>query len=359
MREERETDGRPEVRGEGLAKKKVIDEEAAQPAVERSVTMDGFCGHARQVELLGRLLERGMLSSSLLFSGPASVGKASLAFRLAAALECAAPSPWACGKCPACVKSRKGIHPDIKVITLEVNEETGKERKEILIRQAREEIIGHLALPPYEGRHLVFIIDPADAMNAESQNALLKSLEEPPRYAKFILVASNSANLLPTVRSRCQEVTFGLVPRKALEALASSAGLKGSEAERAVSSSAGAPGAILSGSWKEAAKRREKIIAFLEFGLVAERFPELAPVMETMAKEPPRAFLAEALRVTSEARRTLHSGGGNLDPAVLKAAKARGDKSLDRLAERLAEAPAHLERNVNPRLLLERLFLVP
>ncbi len=346
-------------RGKGLAKKKVIDEEAAQPAADRPVALDGLCGHARQVELLGRLLEKGMLSPSLLFSGPASVGKASLAFRLAAALQCASPSPWACGKCPACAKARKGIHPDIRIITLEVNEETGKERKEIVVRQAREEIISHLDLPPYEGRHLVFIIDPASAMNAETQNALLKSLEEPPRYAKFILVASNAANLLPTVRSRCQEVTFGLVPRKALEEIAASAGLRDDDAARAVSSSAGAPGLILSGGWKDAAKRRERLMALLEFGLQAERFPELSPMMEEMAKEPPRAMLAEALRVTSEARRALYAKSGGQDSAVARAARARGEESLGRVAGRLADAPAHLERNVNPRLLLERLFIVP
>jgi DNA polymerase-3 subunit delta' len=342
-----------------LAKKKVQEEHDVPVIMERPVTIDGFFGHARQVALLGRLLERGMVSSSLLFSGPASVGKASLAFRLAAALQCEAPLPWACGRCPSCLKAQKGVHPDIRFITLEVNEDTGKERKEILVRQAREDIIGHLSLPPYEGRKLIFIVDPAEAMNAETQNALLKSLEEPPAYAQFILVSANAANLLPTVRSRCQEVTFGLVPQKTLQTIALAAGLEGAEAKEAISSSAGAPGVIFSGSWREAAKRRERLLALLQFGLQAEQYPKLAPMMEELAKEPPRAVLAEALRITAEARRALSLKGGGPNQQMSKAAKARGEHSLSRIAERLAEAPAHIERNVNPRLLLERVFLAP
>lgn len=342
-----------------MARKKAIQEEEAVEGTPRPVTLDGFFGHARQVALLGRLLEKGMVSSSLLFSGPASVGKASLAFRLAAALQCEAPLPWACGRCVSCFKAQKGVHPDIRFVTLEVNEDTGKQRKEIVVRQAREDIIGHLSLPPYEGRRLIFIVDPAEAMNAETQNALLKSLEEPPAYAQFILVSANAANLLPTVRSRCQEVTFGLVPRKALQAIALAAGLEGADAKEALSSSAGAPGVIFSGSWREAAKRRERLLALLRFGLQAEHYPKLAPMMEELAKEPPRVVLAEALRMTAEARRSLSSKGEGPDQQMSKAAKARGEHSLGRIAERLAEAPAHIDRNVNPRLLLERVFLAP
>ncbi len=340
-----------------MARKRRDEEESLPEIPPRPVTLAGFAGHARQVALLGRALSRSVLNPSLLFSGPPSVGKAALAWRLAAALQCVAPAPWACGACPSCRKAVRGSHPDIRTVTLETNADTGKLRKEILVDQVRERVVAPLALPPYEGRRLVFLVEPAEALRTEAQNALLKSLEEPPAYGQFILLTSNPAGLLPTVRSRCQHVTFGPVPPGEMRRAAEAAGLRGEEAESALACAAGAPGLLFSGAWREALSRRETLAALLEHGLAASRYADLAPRVEALAQEPPAAVLAESLRVVAEAQRFL-AGGAAAEP-LARAARARGQEGLRRVADRLSEAPAHLVRNVNPRLLFERAFLVP
>jgi len=338
-----------------MARRKAAEEEAQPEIRPRPVTGEGLFGHARAKALLARALTRGALNPSLIFAGPSGLGKASLAYRLAAALQCEAPAPWACGECGPCRKVIRGTHPDIREITIGVDEKTGRPKKEIVVGQMRESVLAPLALPPYEGKKLVFLVDPAEALNTESQNALLKSLEEPPSYAQFLLITANPAGLLPTVRSRCQVVTFGPVSAPEMAVAAAAAGLSGTEAQEALAAVAGAPGPLLSGAWRESARRRKALAALLQGGLVAENYSDLAPLLEGLAGEPPRLVLADALRLVSDARRAVVSGRGPL----LAAGRARGADGLERVADRLAESVGHLERNVNPRLLLDRAFLVP
>jgi len=338
-----------------MARRKAVEDEPLVEIRPRPVTGEGLFGHARPKALLARALSRGALNPSLLFAGPPGLGKASLAYRLAAALQCEAPTPWACGACGPCHKAVRGTHPDIREITIAVDEKTGRPKKEIVVGQVREAVLAPLALPPYEGKRLVFLVDPAEALNTESQNALLKSLEEPPAYAQFLLVTANPAGLLPTVRSRCQVVTFGPVSTAEMAAAAAAAGLSGAEAQEALAAVAGAPGTLLSGAWRESARRRKALAILLEGGLVAERYPDLAPLLEGLAAEPPRLVLGDAMRLVADARRAGVSGRGPL----LAAALARGAEGLERVADRLAESVGHLERNINPRLLLDRAFLVP
>ena len=106
-------------------------------------------------------------------------------------------------QCSQCRKIDAGVHPDVLTIGLE------EEASEIKIAQIRS-LLQTLGLRPLEGRHKVFIIDPADAMNAAAANALLKGLEEPPEDSYFILLSPSPQSLLMTVRSRCQ--TYPFVP---------------------------------------------------------------------------------------------------------------------------------------------------
>lgn len=338
-----------------MARKRKAEDDAPLPeAKPQPVTLAGFQGHARQRRLLARAMAKGALNPSLLFAGPSGIGKATLAFRLAAALQCDHPSPWACGSCPPCRKVSLGLHPDLREIRPGFNEDTGKPKRDIVVDQVRDDILAPLALPPYEGRKLIFLLDPAEALNANAQNALLKSLEEPPSYVQFLLVTANPAALLPTVRSRCQVVSFGPLSASAMREACLAAGVSGTTAAEALSAAAGAPGPLYSGDWKASAKRRNSLIALLEGGLEAARYPSLAPLLEGLSQEPPRPVLQDALRIVSEASRARLTGQGILS----RAAAARGT-GLQTIADRLAESLSHLERNVNLRLLLERAFLVP
>ena len=125
---------------------------------------------------------------------------------LAREMVCSAPEgeKKPCGLCRDCRKSEKGIHPDI-ITVARLTDDKGKPKREIYADQVRDMTVDAFVLPN-EAAHKVYIVRDADTMNTVAQNALLKVLEEPPRFVSFILLASSPAPLLETVRSRCVTV---------------------------------------------------------------------------------------------------------------------------------------------------------
>jgi DNA polymerase III subunit delta' len=159
-------------------------------------------GHARPLGLLSRSIIRGSLPPSLLFTGPEGVGKRLVARAVAEVLNCLRRRDGdACGECGACRRIAKGTHPDI--ITVEAPDAGA-----IKIESIRPAIAA-TAYKPFEGRCRVVIIDEADRLTDDAENALLKSLEEPPAGSVFILVTSRPEVLLATIRSRCSRLRFG------------------------------------------------------------------------------------------------------------------------------------------------------
>jgi DNA polymerase-3 subunit delta' len=208
-----------------------------------------------------RMLEGGRLPHALLLHGPRGVGKLALAERLGQLLLCEDKNPAArpCGKCDGCRWYLAGTHPDLrrvepealaKAVEAEQGEETeegaepssSKKKKpslDIKIEQVRA-LAGFLNLRSHRGALRVALVHPAEEMNANSQNALLKGLEEPPAGAIFILVSHRPYRLLPTVRSRCVKIPVPIPPAKdALAWLKSQPG--GQDAARWLAFSGGAP----------------------------------------------------------------------------------------------------------------------
>ena len=173
-----------------------------------------------------RCLEKGTLAHAYLLVGPPHIGKMTLALNMAQGLNCeAAGRP--CLKCPSCQKIASGGHADVQVIGLAQKEEA--ENKFIGIDQIKQ--VQHSAsLPPFEGKHKVFIIDGAEQMSVEAANCLLKTLEEPVGSVTFILLTVNDRLLPSTVVSRCQRLELTPLPAAGLtEALVG----RGIEPERA------------------------------------------------------------------------------------------------------------------------------
>ena len=166
-------------------------------------------GQARAVSLLKHGLESGALVHAYLFIGPQHIGKMTLALDLARALNCeAADRP--CLECVSCKKIGAGSHTDVQVIGLTQNEEEVETRR-ISIDQIKD--LQHSAnLPPFEGKHKVFIIDGAELMSIEAANCLLKTLEEPVDKVTFILLSINDRLLPATVVSRCQRLELQPLP---------------------------------------------------------------------------------------------------------------------------------------------------
>ena len=140
------------------------------------------------------------LSHAYIISAPEEAGEAT-ARELCAELLCSSGGKRPCGMCSSCQKVRRGIHPDV-IFTRRQTGDKGQPKREIYVEQIRE-IIDSSATLPNEAETKVYVICEAGLMNPSAQNALLKLLEEPPRFDAFILIAENPRQLLETVRSRC------------------------------------------------------------------------------------------------------------------------------------------------------------
>lgn len=157
---------------------------------------------------------RQRLPHSVLLAGPQGVGKVELAHAWAKSLLCETPNPEgeACGHCEGCHWFEAGTHPDFKHLTLMEKENREGEVKlatEISVDQARE-AVEFVQLSTYRAGRRLVLVEPAEALNTASANALLKVLEEPPINTVFVLISHQPRQLLPTILSRCHKLEVGL-----------------------------------------------------------------------------------------------------------------------------------------------------
>ncbi|MCA1584390.1 MAG: AAA family ATPase [Acidobacteria bacterium] len=222
-------------------------------------------GHRRILTLLSRAVVRGTLPPTLLFVGPSGVGKFLVAEAVAAALNCLSPVrreghelPFdACGVCRACDRIGRGLHVD--VLRLEPDE-----RASIKIDRVRE-ALDRAAFRPFEGRRRVVIVREADTLEHSAQNALLKSLEEPPPGTIFILTTPVPGALLPTVVSRGMRLAFGRLTASDLAAvLVGRHGYQADDARATAALADGSPGQALALGSTDLALLRETALVLLQ-----------------------------------------------------------------------------------------------
>jgi len=199
----------------------------------------GLLGNVALRHRLAGLGAEGRLHHCMLFEGPEGVGKAATARWLAMRINCESDGPERpCEQCWTCRTIAKGHHPDV----LFVGTDPERASRVVSVRQARE-LIRAMVLRPHSARRRFVVIDPADAMNAESANALLKTFEEPPHDTGFILVTAQPGALLATVRSRSQRVRFAPVAHAELSGWLRDRGVE--EADWLARLSDGCPGRAL------------------------------------------------------------------------------------------------------------------
>jgi DNA polymerase-3 subunit delta' len=218
-------------------------------------------GHARLIDLLARSVAGGTLPPSLLLAGHAGIGKRLTAVAVAQALNCLEGSGFrvpgsgfgfgfdACGKCGACTRIARGVHPD--VLTVQPGDSGA-----IKIDQVRD-IVDRAAYRPFEGRRRVVIVDDADALVSGAQNALLKTLEEPPPSSVFMLVTARPDVLLPTVRSRCPQLRFRPLSASDIAQVLVARGYSESEARAVAATADGSVGRALEASASELVEARD------------------------------------------------------------------------------------------------------
>ena len=314
-------------------------------------------GQQRPLEILRSALGNGRLHHAYLFVGPEGVGKRTLAVALAKALHCEEAAKDFCGGCAACARIQNGNHPDVRVLEILAG------KKEISIQQVRE-VERDLNFRSFSGKRKIAIIDPATSMNLSAQNALLKTLEEPPQDSLLILIAANAGGLLPTLRSRCLRLPFGPLARDAVAGfLITNKGIEKEEARFLAAVSMGSLGAALRLDKEEFLERRrswaEKVLS-----LTSGDYRAASAAAEAIAsnKEECLQFLEWAETwyrdllvhtVTKNSAETVNVD--MLAQIQSQSAKSEVEQLLSTFAQ-TARAAGRIQRNLNRRMVLESLF---
>ena len=164
----------------------------------------GFDQVVGQEDLKGHLrsaVRSGNISHAYIFGGEDGVGKSLLATLFAMDLLCEEDGDEPCMTCPSCAKAISGNHPDIIYVTHEKPASIG-------VDDIRDQLVNTAEIRPYESDYKIYIIDEAEKLTPSAQNAMLKTIEEPPEYVVVILLAENPDILLPTILSRCVTLNF-------------------------------------------------------------------------------------------------------------------------------------------------------
>ena len=329
---------------------------------------DSIIDQERPIRTLASFLTHGTIPQALLFTGIEGVGKRTAAIAFAMACNCtggprengaaAAGGPpataRACGECPACRKIAAGRHPDVLNVL--------PDGAQVKIEQVRD-LCQSLALKPYEARVRVAVIAEAHRLTTAAGNALLKMLEEPPDRTVLILTAPQTADLLPTVVSRCRHLRFKPIARKHLAAMLVRAyGFTADEAALTAAMANGSVTRALAMQRSHWVRRRNWFLSELA-ELPRQPVVSLLALAErvALAKEDIPDYLELAsswVRDLAVARhdpeQILHQ---DLRPEITAAAQSVRQGFVPLASTGLAETQRRIQANANPRLSLEALFI--
>jgi DNA polymerase-3 subunit delta' len=314
-------------------------------------------GHERQIALLTSAIRRDKVHHAYLFSGPAGIGRTTIALTFARALNCDRHDGDACEVCPSCHKILAGTHPDLQIVGQDRNE------AEIKIADVRDKILRFVSYKVFEGRFRVILILGAERMNSSTANALLKTLEEPPPKTVFILTVANLNTLLPTIRSRCSKIRFSPVEEEKLAGFLEQRHRMAPDQTRLLARLAeGSVGRALSLTEEQLMARASFLTALTRVG-TGGKFDPVA-MAEQLAGE--KAQLQAQLEVfetflrdTAVRHQAPSAPLRNPDQAdaIDELAARVSFTHLQRLMALLREARGAIRLNIKPQPILERLFL--
>ncbi|MDD5285559.1 MAG: DNA polymerase III subunit delta' [Desulfuromonadaceae bacterium] len=312
-------------------------------------------GHERIIDVLRRSLRSGKTSHSYIFEGISGCGRKKTALAFIQAQFCRVLPDDACGGCPSCRKVAGGNHADIHFI------EPLPDKRDISIDQLRA-MQRELSLRPYEAPRKCCIIEPAERMSVNAANSLLKTLEEPPGNALIILLTENAGMLLPTIRSRCQLIRFSNLPPEDLQTLLERTGITAETATLLAPMSGGSMQQALEQDNESLAARREVVLTLLEkldinsIGTVFDSSEELSgnrdETVETL--DMMISFFRDAVHISAGNSNIINR---NVRPAIESISMRRSFPRNLELLNKIYETRRAVQRNANPKLALDNLFM--
>lgn len=250
-------------------------------------------GQSIAVEILTRAVRSARLHHAYRFEGPAGVGKELAAVALARCLVCERPHDGlACCECSSCRRAitktseppEVPLHPDVVFIARGLYPpsmlgSSSPESSAIGIEQIRKMVLSRIGFSSHEGRALVFIIRDADEFSQSAANALLKTLEEPPRAVHFVLITSRPNRLLDTIRSRTLPVRFGALSNEALETILKR---RNSEGAAYIPLAQGSASTLLELAESDQLQSRDQFVDAIRQAILA---PDLGTALECLGKK--------------------------------------------------------------------------
>ena len=323
------------------------------------VGFNNIIGHEEIIRHLKNAMQTGKVSHSYIFTGRPGSGKKLLATTYAMTLQCETGGTEPCQKCDSCKKAMGKNHPDIIMVS---HEKPGV----ISIDEIREQVIYDVAIKPYCSPHKIYIIPDAELMNVQAQNALLKTIEEPPAYAVILLLANNNTSLLPTITSRCVTLNFKPVRDDLIKSyLMEELHVPDYQAEVSVAFAQGNVGkAKQIATAEDFADMMDAALKILKKGDGMEVY-EMVDAIKTLSEEKHTVYEYLDLFLVWFRDVLMFKATKEVDGLVFRqeynAIKDRADKSsyegLEKIIQAIETAKTRLQANVNFDLTMELLFL--
>jgi DNA polymerase-3 subunit delta' len=325
------------------------------------MSFNDIVGQERAIKILTKSLKENKVSSSYIFVGNEGTGKKLTAIEFTKAVNCLNPNKKleACENCQSCNEINKQCFPDLKIVDAT--------KGSIKIEQIRE-IKKEIELKPFKSKKKVYIIDKAEKMTIEASNCLLKTIEEPPYYAIIILICSKIDPVLPTIVSRCQIVKFGLITSLKIKELLLDKinNLEKDQAEIISKLAQGSIGkAFKLSADKEYFIRREKMLDYLSaiipgkygddiFAKVEKIISEIDKIEEIL--EMIKLWYRDILIIKNTGNQKYIANCDKLEELAKKSQIYPQNMLID-ILDYLEQAEEYLMKNVNKRLILERLYI--
>lgn len=375
----------------------IADSGGAAGGFLKHMGFDQFLGNERIVAALRGMLRRDRAPSALLFTGPAGIGKYTLARMFAQAANCERLKDDFCGECDSCRRMapledpvpliKAGLtergesadaaavermplilepHPDVWLLVPDpVRRLSPVARPMIRVGQLRA--VQRAAYFKPQGRRRIFILDGANTMRWNDADLFLKILEEPPESATLILLAPSPDSMLPTIRSRCLQFHLAPVAVEEIDAfLKARSDKKPAERKLAAQLAGGSPGAALEMNLDESTRLRRSILKLLETAIQGEKSSELFAATAQLAKQEKESFenvlgllysLLNDLLELSQGPKNSFSRNPDLQPELQALSRKIDFEWVLRATQGLDQLESRLRRNIGRQLGLDSLLV--